>query len=77
MEALAILISLFFFIQIRWLYQGGKIDQIKWDMATITAGDFTVDWTIDRQTYQAWDEVRSLFGSQRDNTTGEALLFKQ
>ena len=60
MEGLAIAISLLFLVQIRRLYQGGKIQQLEWDMATITAGDYTVEWMIKPETYNAWYEKKYL-----------------
>ena len=57
-EAIAILIAILFFIQLRRLYQGSKIMQLEWDMATITAGDYTVEMMIDAKAYEAWDNQR-------------------
>jgi hypothetical protein len=45
-SCITILIALLFLVQIRRLYQGGNIAQIEWDLATITAGDYTVEWEI-------------------------------
>jgi hypothetical protein len=56
MEGIAICISLLFLVQIRRLYQGGKIQQLEWDMATITAGDYTVEWKILPETFDRWLE---------------------
>jgi hypothetical protein len=47
-------ISLLFLVQIRRLYQGGKITRLEWDMATITAGDYTVEFEIKQESYIAW-----------------------
>jgi hypothetical protein len=47
-------ISLIFLVQIRRLYQGGKITQLEWDMATITAGDYTVEFEIKEKSYIDW-----------------------
>lgn len=52
--ATAILIALLFTITIRYLYQGGKMEQIDWDMATVTAGDYTVEFPIEHSSYQNW-----------------------
>jgi len=49
--ATAILIALLFTITIRYLYQGGKMEQIDWDMATVTAGDYTVEFPIEHSSY--------------------------
>jgi len=50
-------ISLMFLVQIRRLYQGGKICQLEWDMATITAGDYTVEFDIEQQSYIDWYDL--------------------
>ena len=44
--ATAVLIALLFTITIRYLFQGGKMQQIDWDMSTVTAGDYTVEFEI-------------------------------
>jgi len=41
-----------FTISLRHLFQGGKIQQLEWDMSTITAGDYTVEMTIDADDYR-------------------------
>ena len=48
------LISYLFTIALRYLFQGGKIQQIEWDMATVTAGDFAVEIDIDPTSYGTW-----------------------
>jgi len=45
------LICLFFTASIRWLFQGQKIKQLEWDMATVTAGDYSVEFDISREMY--------------------------
>ena len=52
----AVLISLIFTITIRYLYQGGKMKQIDWDMATVTAGDYTVELPIVKEGYLDWKQ---------------------
>jgi len=32
--------------------------QIDWDMSTVTAGDYTVEFTIDREGYDDWKSSR-------------------
>jgi hypothetical protein len=68
-EAIAILIAILFFLQLRNLYQGSKVMQLEWDMATITAGDYTVEMKIDQKAYEDWDK-------QRNVTIPEAQAFK-
>lgn len=52
--AICILISYLFTISLRHLYQGGKVQQLEWDMSTITAGDYTVELVIDETEYRQW-----------------------
>lgn len=39
---------------VRYLYQGGKLKQIDWDMSTVTAGDYTVEFPIKKENYIDW-----------------------
>lgn len=48
-SATAIIIAMIFTITIRYLFQGGKMTKIDWDMATITAGDYTVEIDLERE----------------------------
>ena len=49
--AICCLIAYLFTISLRHLYQGDKIRQLEWDMATITAGDYTVELKIGESHY--------------------------
>ena len=51
---LCCLIAYWFTISLRHLYQGGKLQQLEWDMATITAGDYTVELDINADNYRQW-----------------------
>ena len=53
-SACAVFVGLMFTIVVRWLYQGGKLQQLQWDMATITAGDYTVEFPIKEYSYKKW-----------------------
>ena len=53
-SALCILVAFLFTISLRHLFQGGKIQQLEWDMATITAGDYTVELRINPDGYRNW-----------------------
>ena len=68
--AIAVFISLIFLIQIRSLYQGGKIAVLEWDMATITAGDYTIEMEIKPETYENW--LKS-YDQSKEHATGFAL----
>ena len=44
--ATGVLICLLFTVSIKAMYEGGKIQQLEWDMATVTAGDYSVEFPI-------------------------------
>jgi len=52
--AICVLIAYLFTIMLRHLYQGGKVQQLEWDMSTITAGDYTVEFKIGADNYRQW-----------------------
>jgi len=54
--ATALLIALLYTVSIRYMFQGGKIVQLEWDVATVTAGDFSVEFAIKKQNYLHWKE---------------------
>lgn len=54
--AFGILTCCLFTIFTRWLYFKGKLNQVEWDMATITAADYTVEMRIKPKPYKAWFE---------------------
>ena len=49
-------IALLYSVAIRYMYQGGKIQQLEWDVATVTAGDFSCEFPIEKERYLAWKE---------------------
>ena len=53
-SATAILVAFLFTILIRYLFQGGKMKKIDWDMATVTAGDYSVELDIETEDYHKW-----------------------
>jgi hypothetical protein len=67
--AVGSLICLLFTVGIRYLYQGGKIKQLDWDMSTITAGDYTVELEIDKTGYQNWlNDYNGAYKQHVENT---------
>lgn len=50
----ASLISLFFVLTLQKLYKGGKIEELEWDLSTVTAGDYTVEFEIPKHNYMEW-----------------------
>jgi hypothetical protein len=38
------------------MYLKGKINQVEWDMNTITAADYTVELKINKESYIEWSK---------------------
>lgn len=75
--AIICFIAYLFTIMLRHLYQGGKIQQLEWDMATITAGDYTVEFPIDSDNYRRWyDQEYRKPGGDFENDVAPALSLK-
>ena len=76
-SCITIFISLCFLVQIRRLYQGGKIAQLEWDLATITAGDYSVEWEIMESTYRHWyDNIYKVPGGDFEKGIAAAYSMK-
>ena len=58
------LISLLFVVALQYLYKNGKIMHLKWDISTVTAADYTVEFDIPADNYYSWynDEYKSYYG---------------
>lgn len=54
--ATGVVICFLFTVSIRAMYQGGKITQIEWDVTTVTAGDFAVEFRILKDKYLHWKD---------------------
>lgn len=39
------------------LFKGGKIQQLEWDISTVTAGDYTLEFDIPAHAYRNWYET--------------------
>ena len=52
--ATATVISLLFVLVLQTLYKGGKITQLEWDLSTVTAGDYSVEFDIPADAYNIW-----------------------
>ena len=75
---MAVLIALLFTIMVKSLYQGGKIKMLEWDMAMITAADYTVEFTIPEKAYQKWyDEEYKAAGGDYDADVPPAMSLKK
>ena len=74
----AILIAFLFSITVKSLFQGGKIKRLEWDMATITAADYSVEFEIPEVGYQKWyDEDYKKPGGDYDNNVPPAMSLKK
>lgn len=71
-----VIICLLFTVSIRAMYQGSKITQIEWDVTTVTAGDFSVEFIIAGDKYEAWkqDVYRAPNGFFEQNVAPAAAL---
>ena len=58
------LISLLFVVALQYLYKNGKIMHLKWDISTVTAADYTVEFDIPADNYYSWynNEYKSYYG---------------
>lgn len=71
------LICLLFNVLIKFLFQGGKIKQLTWDMSTITAGDYTVEFEITKERYLQWrNETYEAPGGPKENGVAPAHALK-
>jgi hypothetical protein len=43
-----------FLVYLRYLAYRGKLDQVQWDVSTITAADYTVEMKIDSEEFKNW-----------------------
>ncbi len=49
------------------MYLKGKINQVEWDMNTITAADYTVELKINKESYIEWSkEIYKTGDKQRE-----------
>ena len=64
-----------FAILVRWLFVKGKLNQIEWDMATTSAGDFSVELHVHKKDYLRWynDEYRQSEDFNQDVPPSMAL----
>lgn len=73
-----ILIAFLFTITLRYLFQGGKITQLDWDMSTVTAGDYTVEFMITKDNYNTWKEMNyEVAGGPKERQISPALALKE
>lgn len=76
--AIICFIAYLFTIMLRHLFQGGKIQQLEWDMSTITAGDYTVEFPIGSDNYRRWyDQEYRKPGGDFEQQISPALSLKK
>ena len=69
------LICLLFSIFVHWIYMTGKLHQVEWDLATISAADFSVEFPIKKDSYQKWyDKAYKLRGPELAGTSPSFAL---
>lgn len=74
----ASLISLLFVLVLQCLYKGGKITQLEWDLSTVTAGDYSVEFEIPAKAYQLWyNRVYKQSGGEFEQGYSPALSLKR
>ena len=63
-SATTCLISLLFVVTLQYLSKNGKIKQLEWDISTVTAADYTVEFVIPADAYQNWylNTYKSYYG---------------
>ena len=67
-----------FNITLQYLYKGGKIQQLEWDISTVTAGDYTVEFPIHKKYYQVWyNNVYKKAGGEFEQGYSPALSLKR
>ena len=76
--ATTVLISLLFVLVLQKLYKGGKIQQLEWDISTVTAGDYSVEIDIDKHAYEKWyNRTYKASGGEYDMEYSPALSLKR
>ena len=72
------LISLLFVLTLVWLFKGGKIKQLEWDISTVTAGDYSVEFEIPADRYNHWyNNIYKQSGGECDQGYAPALSLKR
>lgn len=75
--ATGLLICFLFTVSIKQQYAGGIIQKLEWDVATVTAGDYAVEFPIKAAEYAWWkSEVYRGQGGEFESGVSPALAFK-
>jgi hypothetical protein len=43
-------------MMLRWMNYNGKINQVEWQMSTLTVSDYSVEHDIDTKAYNEWKD---------------------
>ena len=59
LACVGVFIGLFFVVYIDYLQQMAGNDFVEWDVKTITAGDYTIEFDVAPEVFAAWNEKES------------------
>ena len=74
---IAVFVALFYYLRIRHLIEKTNIDYLEWDLATVTAADYTVERTITKTEYDAWLVTYKTIDKYIDVEMPVGLAFKK
>ena len=67
-----------FVLLLTYLFKGGKIQQLEWDVSTVTAGDYTLEFDIPASAYHNWyNRVYKAPGGEFEQGYSPALSLKR
>ena len=76
--ATASLISLLFIVVLQGLWKRGAIKRLEWDLSTVTAGDYTVEFPIPAEAYNDWhDNTYEANGGEKSQGYSPAISLKR
>ena len=70
--ASGILMTLFFLTYVRFADKSSTIQALEFDMDTITASDYTIEFQIKKEFYQSWNDERA-----EEDTDFSAIALKK
>lgn len=76
-SSLGVLTAIVFAISVRYIKQAGNIKQLEWDVATLTAADYTVEFKINPNAYRVWKNSEFCApGGPEEQGVAPAVAFK-
>jgi hypothetical protein len=70
-------IGLLFFLFIIYTHSNQKLQQVEWDMATVTVADYAVEFQINPESYQRWYQREYCkVGGDKENKIAPGLSLK-